>query len=58
MRLNKASVTGFVFCFATILFGIATNGGIEKILDFLHVPSLVVTIGGALFAVMISVFLV
>ena len=54
MRLNKASVTGFFCCFGTILFGIATNGGIKTILNFLHVPSLIVTMGGTLFAVMIT----
>lgn len=46
MRLNKASITGFFCCFGTILFGIATNGGIKTILNFLHVPSLIVTMGG------------
>lgn len=54
MRLNKASITGFFCCFGTILFGIATNGGIKTILNFLHVPSLIVTMGGTLFAVMIT----
>ncbi|MGN0411936.1 MAG: motility protein A [Lachnospiraceae bacterium] len=54
MRLNKASVTGFVFCFVAIMFGIATNGGMKTILNFVHVPSLIVTMGGTLFAVMIT----
>lgn len=54
MRLNKASITGFIFCFVAILFGIATNGGIKTIINFLHLPSLIVTLGGTLFAVMIT----
>lgn len=39
-------------CFFAIIFGIATNGGIKTIINFLHLPSLIVTLGGALFAVM------
>lgn len=54
MKLNKASMTGFLFCLVAILFGIATNGGIRTILNFWHFPSLMVTMGGALFAVMIT----
>lgn len=54
MKINKASVTGFVLCFVAMLFGIATNGGVRTIFNFLHVPSLIVTMGGALFAVLIT----
>ena len=52
MKLNKAGLTGFMMCFAAIIFGIATNGGIKTIVNFLHIPSFIVTTGGALFAVM------
>lgn len=52
MKLNKAGITGFVLCFTAILFGIATNGGIETIVSYLHLPSLIVTVGGSFFAVM------
>ena len=52
MKLNKAGLTGFLMCFTAIIFGIATNGGIQTIVNFLHVPSFIVTVGGALFAVM------
>lgn len=52
MKLNKASTTGFALCFLAIIFGVATNGGIETIVNFLHLPSLIVTVGGAVFAVM------
>lgn len=54
MRLNKTAFTGFLLCFAAIIFGIATNGGIQTIGNFLHVPSFIVTVGGSLFAVMIT----
>lgn len=52
MKLNKAGITGFVLCFTAILFGIAANGGIETIVSYLHLPSLLVTVGGSFFAVM------
>lgn len=52
MKLNKAGLTGFLMCFTAIIFGIATNGGIKTIVNFLHIPSFIVTVGGALFAVM------
>lgn len=54
MKINIASVTGFVCCFLAIIFGVATNGGIQTIVNFLHIPSFIVTVGGALFAVMIT----
>ena len=37
-----------------IIFGIATNGGIGTIVNFIHIPSMIVTFGGAIFAVLIS----
>lgn len=54
MRINKVSVTGFICCFAAIIFGLSTNGGIKTIQNFIHVPSLILTLGGTLFAVMIT----
>lgn len=50
--MNLASITGFVLCFGVILIGIATNGGIGAILTFLHLPSALVTFGGAFLAVL------
>ncbi len=52
MNINKAGLTGFMMCFIAILFGIASNGGIETIVNFLHIPSFFITAGGVLFAVM------
>ena len=51
---NSSTITGFICCFGMVLFGIATNGGIKTILSFIHFPSMVVTFGGAIFAVMIT----
>ena len=51
-KTNIVALTGFVLCFVAILFGIATNGGLETIRNFIHIPSLIVTLGGALFAVL------
>jgi len=49
---NTIAMTGFFLCFAAILFGIATNGGLGTIKNFIHLPSLIVTLGGSVFAVM------
>lgn len=54
MRVNRAGITGFFMCFMAIIFGVATNGGIQTIVNFLHLPSFIVTAGGALFAVLIT----
>lgn len=54
MRNNRAGVTGFLMCFMAIIFGVATNGGIQTIVNFIHLPSFIVTVGGALFAVLIT----
>lgn len=54
MRINRAGMTGFMMCFMAIIFGVATNGGIQTITNFIHLPSFIVTVGGALFAVLIT----
>ncbi len=51
---NISALSGFVCCFGMVIIGIATNGGIRTILNFIHIPSMVVTFGGALFALMIT----
>ena len=43
MHLNVASVAGFILCLGIIITGIATNGGIGTIMNFIHVPSMLVT---------------
>ena len=52
MKLNKAGMTGFILCLMAIIFGIATNGGIKTVINFLHIPSFILTTGGALCAVL------
>ena len=51
---NSAAMTGFLLCLTALVFGIATNGGISSILHLLHLPSMIVTFGGALCAVLIT----
>lgn len=51
---NLSVFTGFACCFAMIITGIATNGGILTILNFVHIPSMIVTFGGSIFAVLIT----
>lgn len=51
-KINIAGITGFFLCFVAIIFGVATNGGIRTLVNYLHLPSLILTVGGALFAVL------
>ena len=53
-KINNAAFTGFLLCFVAIIFGIVTNGGIEAVLNLIHIPSFIVTFGGALFAVLMT----
>ena len=52
MKLNKAGMMGFFLCFMAIIFGVATNGGLSTIVQYLHLPSFILTAGGALCAVL------
>ena len=54
-KINRSAISGFISCFGMILIGIATNGGIKTIFNFIHIPSMIITFGGAVFAVLISV---
>lgn len=51
-KINMVAITGFWLCLLAIIFGIATNGGLGTIKNFIHLPSLIVTLGGSLFAVL------
>lgn len=51
-KLNIAGLSGFILCFAAIIYGIGSNGGLHTIINFLHFPSFLVTFGGAIFAVL------
>ncbi len=51
-KMNTAGVTGLFMCFVAVLIGVAANGGISSIINYLHIPSFIVTVGGAMFAVL------
>ena len=51
-KMNTAGVTGLFLCFVAVLIGVAANGGISSIINYLHIPSFIVTVGGAMFAVL------
>ena len=53
-KLNNAAFTGFLLCFVSIIFGIVTNGGIGAVMNLIHIPSFIVTFGGALFATLMT----
>lgn len=54
MKVNRAATTGFLLCFVAIIFGVLTNGGFRAILNLIHIPSFIVTFGGAFFAAMMT----
>lgn len=45
-NINRSALSGFISCFGMILIGIATNGGIKTIFNFIHIPSMIITFGG------------
>lgn len=51
---NSAALTGFLLCLTALVFGVATNGGIGSVLHLLHLPSAIVTFGGALCAALMT----
>ena len=48
-KKNKIATAGFWLMLFTMVLGIATNGGLGTIMNFLHLPSFVVTFGGAFY---------
>lgn len=53
-KTSFSAAIGFVCCLFMIITGIATNGGIGTIPNFIHIPSMIITFGGAFFSVMIT----
>ena len=51
-KTNIIATFGFWVMLLAIVFGIATNGGLATIMNFLHLPSFIVTFGGAFAAAM------
>lgn len=52
--MNFVSMMGFLLCFAILLLGVVTNGGIGTLLNFIHIPSALITFGGAFLAALAS----
>ena len=51
--MDLASLIGFIMCLGMLIFGIASNAGIQNIGRYIDVPSVIITFGGAFFAVMV-----
>ena len=53
--VDIASVLGLVICFGMVILGIITSGGIQTIGNFIDIPSVAITFGGAFCCVLASV---
>lgn len=52
--MDIASLVGFLFCFAMLVFGIISSAGLPGIVSYLDLPSAIITFGGALGATLCS----
>ncbi|MDD3367750.1 MAG: motility protein A [Lachnospiraceae bacterium] len=52
--MDLASILGLGICFALIIFGIISSGGVAALGNFLDLPSALITFGGAFFCIMAS----
>ena len=52
--MDIASILGLVICFAMVILGIATSGGLSTIGNFIDIPSVAITFGGAFSAILAS----
>jgi len=52
--VDLASLIGIVVCFALVIFGIVFGNSIDTLLNFVNVPSILITFGGAFCAVLAS----
>ena len=52
--MDIASLVGFLFCFAMLVFGIISSAGLSGIVSYLDLPSAIITFGGALGATLCS----
>ena len=50
--MDIATILGLVICFAMVLLGVATSGGIQALPSYFDVPSVAITFGGAFSAVL------
>ncbi|MBR6326690.1 MAG: motility protein A [Lachnospiraceae bacterium] len=52
--MDIASLIGFIMCFGMLVFGILSGAGVSGIGEYLDLPSVIITIGGSLFATLTS----
>ena len=55
--MDIASLAGFILCLVMLVYGILSNAGIANIGEYGDFPSLVITVGGSVFATLMSVSL-
>ena len=52
--MDIASLAGIIVCFGLVIFGILFGNSIDTLLNFVNVPSILITFGGAFCAVLAS----
>lgn len=50
--MDIATILGLVICFAMVLVGVATSGGLQALPSYFNLPSIAITFGGAFSAVL------
>lgn len=50
--MDIATILGLVVCFAMVLVGVATSGGLQALPSYVDIPSVAITFGGAFSAVL------
>lgn len=50
--MDIATIIGLVVCFAMVLVGVATSGGLQALPSYFDIPSIAITFGGAFSAVL------
>lgn len=50
--MDIATILGLVICFAMVLVGVATSGGLQALPSYINIPSVAITFGGAFSAVL------
>ena len=52
--MDIATIIGLVVCFAMVLLGVATSGGLQALPSYIDIPSVAITVGGSFSAVLAS----
>lgn len=50
--MDIATILGLIICFAMVLVGVATSGGLQALPSYVNIPSVAITFGGAFSAVL------